>query len=189
MRRKREEIALLEKGGASEDDILAAKAKYHALSSEYARFSKAMNLPQQRERISVDGLKGFSVDKHIEYLTTKDYNDIIYLKGTLSNSSARKWYIEHDKTIPDLIDKSLPIEQQARQACELRNQFRTQARDLMRDQIAREQLDITDPNKSFDELIFDKMERKGLTRDEAVMDILKTSTKTRKTVNKKFGLE
>ncbi len=122
-------------------------------------------------------------------MTTKDYNDIIYLKGTLSNSSARKWYIEHDKTIPDLIDKSLPIEQQARQACELRNQFRTQARDLMRDQIAREQLDITDPNKSFDELIFDKMERKGLTRDEAVMDILKTSTKTRKTVNKKFGLE
>lgn len=58
LRRKREEIALLEKGGASEDDILAAKAKYHALSSEYARFSKAMELPQQRERISVDGFKG-----------------------------------------------------------------------------------------------------------------------------------
>ena len=58
MRRKREEIALLEKGSTSEDDILAAKAKYHALSSEYARFSKAMNLPQQRERISVDGFKG-----------------------------------------------------------------------------------------------------------------------------------
>jgi hypothetical protein len=58
LRRKREEIALLEKGGASEDDILAAKAKCHALSSEYARFSKAMNLPQQRERISVDGFKG-----------------------------------------------------------------------------------------------------------------------------------
>lgn len=58
LRRKREEIALLEKGGASEDDILAAKAKYHALSHEYAQFSKAMDLPQQRERISVDGFKG-----------------------------------------------------------------------------------------------------------------------------------
>lgn len=58
MRRKREEIALLEKGSTSEDDILAAKAKYHALSSEYAQFSKAMDLPQQRERISVDGFKG-----------------------------------------------------------------------------------------------------------------------------------
>lgn len=58
LRRKREEIALLEKGGASEDDILAAKAKYHALSHEYAQFSKAMDLPQQRERISVDGFNG-----------------------------------------------------------------------------------------------------------------------------------
>ena len=58
LRRKREEIALLEKGSAREDDILAAKAKYHAISHEYAQFSKAMNLPQQRERISVDGFKG-----------------------------------------------------------------------------------------------------------------------------------
>ncbi|MBQ1353423.1 MAG: minor capsid protein, partial [Ruminococcus sp.] len=54
LRRRREEIELLEKGEADEDDILAAKAKYHALSSEYAEFSKAMNLPQQRERISID---------------------------------------------------------------------------------------------------------------------------------------
>ena len=59
--RKREEIELLEKGEANEDDILAAKAKYHALSSEYAEFSKAMNLPQQRERISIDGRKGVDV--------------------------------------------------------------------------------------------------------------------------------
>lgn len=61
LRRKREEIELLEKGGASEDDILAAKAKYHALSSEYAQFSKAMGLPQQRERISIDGRRGIDV--------------------------------------------------------------------------------------------------------------------------------
>ena len=61
LRRKREEIELLEKGEADEDDILAAKAKYHALSSEYAEFSKAMNLPQQRERISIDGRKGVDV--------------------------------------------------------------------------------------------------------------------------------
>ncbi len=61
LRKKREEISLLEKGGANEDDILAAKAKYHALSSEYSQFSKAMNLPQQRERISIDGRKGVDV--------------------------------------------------------------------------------------------------------------------------------
>ena len=61
LRKKRGEIELLEKGGANEDDILAAKAKCHALSIEYAEFSKAMNLPQQRERISIDGLKGVDV--------------------------------------------------------------------------------------------------------------------------------
>ena len=61
LRRKRGEIELLEKGEANEDDILAAKAKYHALSNEYAEFSKAMNLPQQRERISIDGRKGVDV--------------------------------------------------------------------------------------------------------------------------------
>ena len=61
LRRKRGEIELLEKGEANEDDILAAKAKYHAVSNEYAEFSKAMNLPQQRERISVDGRKGVDV--------------------------------------------------------------------------------------------------------------------------------
>ncbi len=61
LRRKREEIELLEKGGANEDDINAAKAKYHALSNEYAAFSKAMNLPRQRERISIDGRKGVDV--------------------------------------------------------------------------------------------------------------------------------
>ena len=61
LRKKRGEIELLEKGEANEDDILAAKAKCHALSIEYAEFSKAMNLPQQRERISIDGLKGVDV--------------------------------------------------------------------------------------------------------------------------------
>ena len=61
LRRKRGEIELLEKGEANEDDINAVKAKYHALSSEYAEFSKAMDLPQQRERISIDGRKGVDV--------------------------------------------------------------------------------------------------------------------------------
>lgn len=61
LRKKREEIALLEQGKASEDDILAAKAKYHALSDEYAKFSKAMGLPQQRERVRIDGRHGVDV--------------------------------------------------------------------------------------------------------------------------------
>ena len=44
-------------------------------------------------------------------------------------------------------------------------------------------------NFTFEELIESKMRRKGLTREEAVLDILKTATKTRKSVNKSLGLE
>jgi len=61
MRVKREEIALLESGGASDEEIDAEKARYHAISSEYAQFSKAMNLPQQRERINIGVAQGIDI--------------------------------------------------------------------------------------------------------------------------------
>lgn len=96
---------------------------------------------------------------------------------------------EHDEKIPDLIDKSSSIEKQAREAFELRNSFRTITRDMMKDQKTRKELDKSDPNKTFEELLESKMKRKGLTREEAIADILRTATKTRNSVNKKLGLE
>lgn len=114
---------------------------------------------------------------------------IIKLQGKLSDVEVRKWYLSQDKRIPEQIDKSLPIEEQARQACNLRNKYRTQARDLMKNQEKRKQLDISDPNMSFEELIDKKMKQKNLTREKAIEDILKTSTKTRKSVNTALGLE
>lgn len=57
MRAQRQRIKLLQEGNASEDDIISAKVKYRTTSDEYVRFSKAMDLPQQRERVTVDGLK------------------------------------------------------------------------------------------------------------------------------------
>lgn len=56
LRAQRQEIKLLEQGHASEDDIIAAKARYFKTSHEYVEFSKEMGLPQQRERVAVDGL-------------------------------------------------------------------------------------------------------------------------------------
>ena len=69
LRAKREEIHLLEQGGADADDILAKKAKYHTLSSEYAEFSKAMGLPQERQRVNISPFKG--VDENIGKPLTK----------------------------------------------------------------------------------------------------------------------
>lgn len=118
-----------------------------------------------------------------------DYEEIKELKHSLPDRDVRIWYVNHDKKIPELIDKTQSIESQAHAACELRNRFRTQARELMADQQKRKELDITDPNKTFEELIKHKIKNKGLNRDEAIRDILKTATKTRKAVNKKYGLE
>lgn len=56
MRAQRQQIRLLQEGNASEDDIITARGRYRVTSAEYARFSKAMDLPQQRERVTVDGL-------------------------------------------------------------------------------------------------------------------------------------
>ena len=46
-------------------------------------------------------------------LTHRDYNDIIHMKGKMSDRDARLWYVAHDKNIPDLIDRTKPIEDQA----------------------------------------------------------------------------
>lgn len=56
MRALRKQIKLLKEGGASEDDLIAARSKYRATMAEYADFSKNMGLPQERERIYMDGL-------------------------------------------------------------------------------------------------------------------------------------
>jgi len=56
MRAQREEMALLEEGGADEDDLINCRARYMGTSHEYVRFSQAMGLPQQRERVYTDGL-------------------------------------------------------------------------------------------------------------------------------------
>lgn len=65
MRAERQEIKLLTEGGAGADDIMSANARYNKTSDEYARLSKAMNLPQQRQRVNIDRLGniGAKLDK------------------------------------------------------------------------------------------------------------------------------
>lgn len=64
MRAQRQQIKLLQEGGANEEDIINARCRYRGTSAEYARFSNAMNLPQQRERVTVDGLGNVGVGKY-----------------------------------------------------------------------------------------------------------------------------
>lgn len=86
MRADRQQIELLTQGGADDDTITGAKAKYFQRQDEYVKFSKAMGLPQQWERITVDGknalgsklpkkagnvnkISGDTVEKSVDYMS------------------------------------------------------------------------------------------------------------------------
>lgn len=114
--------------------------------------------------------------------------EIEIAEHSLSNKDARKWYLAHEAKIPEIIDKSLSLEQQARQAFELRNQFRTQARELMEDRVLAEQLHKKEPNKTWEEII-QRQRDKGFTGDDIYREIIASSQRSRTSVNKSLGLE
>lgn len=127
--------------------------------------------------------------KKQQALNKMDFSDMERLKGKLGNKEVRQWYKAHDEKIPDLLDKTLSLEKRARQACELRNQYRTQARELMKDQTARKELDMKHKNPTFDELLEYKRKKYGLSESEAYEDIIRSSTTTNKKYDKIAGIE
>lgn len=58
MRATRQQVKLLQTGGADEKDVILKKAKYQGQLQKYADFSKTMHLPEQKQRITQDGLRG-----------------------------------------------------------------------------------------------------------------------------------
>ena len=106
----------------------------------------------------------------------------------LSDVDARKWYLAQEAKIPDLIDYSQSLEQQAYQAFSLRNQYRTTARELMADRIKAESLYKTDPNRTWEQIIQKQID-KGLSGDDIYREIIKSSQRSRKSVNNSLGLE
>ena len=122
-------------------------------------------------------------------IESRDFEDLQIFLGKLDNLTVRKWYIYHDERIHELIDSSLPIEQKARMAFDLRNKYRTQARELMADQELRRKLDWTDPNPTWEGILRHKIKDKGMSYEQAVEDIYKTATKSNEKVNRNLGLE
>ena len=190
--RYQKDIAIAAK--ASGDIVARRECAYmiRELDKYYQKISAAAGLREQKTRAAVSN---FHWVKPTDELKRPTKRDIMALEKkmpavhSLSNKRAREWYLEHDARIPLLIDKNASVEEQARQAFELRNLYREITRDLMKDQEARKELDKSNPNWTFEGLIAHKMEHKKLSRDEAIADILKTATKTNAEVNAKFGLK
>lgn len=58
MRKSRQDIKLLQEGGADEMELMLKKAKYQGQMQTYRAFSEKMGLPEQMKRITQDGLRG-----------------------------------------------------------------------------------------------------------------------------------
>lgn len=58
MRKSRQDIKLLQEGGADEMELMLKKAKYQGQMQKYREFSKVMGLPEQMKRVYQDGLRG-----------------------------------------------------------------------------------------------------------------------------------
>lgn len=56
MRKQRQDIKLLNGGNVAEDDLINIQAKYRGTMAQYKKFSDEIGLPQQKERIYIDGL-------------------------------------------------------------------------------------------------------------------------------------
>ena len=156
--------------------------------------STAAYLTAEQQQLAYDlGSRASDSQRAVSYANGGQIGQAIENQGhggiiKYNNIDVRTWYIEQVNHIPDLIDTSASKEQRARQAFELRNQIRNEAREMMEDLELRKQLDQQRPNITFEELVESKMRRKGMTKEEAIWDIYVTATKTNEKVNHELGL-
>lgn len=58
IRATRQQVRLLQEGGADEKAIILKKARYQSQMQNYVDFSRKMGLPEQKQQILQDGLRG-----------------------------------------------------------------------------------------------------------------------------------
>lgn len=109
------------------------------------------------------------------------------LSCKLSNKEVREWYLSQESRIPSLLDERATLKEQANQAFNFRNQFRTEARSIMQDRVEAEFLDYADPNFSWDEIV-NIYKGRGYEGDALWNKIIEGSQKSRKTANEASGV-
>lgn len=118
-----------------------------------------------------------------------DFSQMGKLKERLGNKEVRLWYKSQDEKIPNLVDGTKSSREQAIRAFNLRNEYRTQARELMKDKKAREELDRNHKNPSFEQIMEHKKKKYGLTDEEAYQDIIRSSATTNKKYDRIAGVD
>lgn len=116
-----------------------------------------------------------------------EFADISHLQGRIGNYEVRLWYAYHVEHIKDYFHEEDSLETQARIAFSLRNEYRTNARLLMSDKSAVENLNATKKNRTFEELVA-KASLKGLSGDDIYKDIIRSSMHHNEEYDKKAGI-
>jgi len=163
--------------------------------AHYANFLKDSNVDRALTSADVDipvegmgrRIASASVNTNF-YVTSEGVAIPQSMYHSLSDVDVRSWYLSQEAKIPELIDYSKSLKEQAYQAFSLRNQYRTAARELMADRIKAEALYITDTNPTWTQIIQKQMD-KGLSGDDVYREIIKSSQRSRKSVNRMYGLE
>lgn len=109
-------------------------------------------------------------------------------KTSGSNEDIREWYYVNIHDIPNRIDYSLTIEQQAKQASDIRNKIKIEARKAMKDKELANKLNEKEKPKTLNQLIDSKMYRYEMTREEALKDVIRSASTTNESVDSElFG--
>jgi hypothetical protein len=106
---------------------------------------------------------------------------------SLDNLSTRVWYHKELAKIRSRLDKTLPLEEQAKQASNLRNEIRNVARDLMSDRMTAEALITNLPNRSWDDIVA-SYTAKGFSGDALWNEIINASMRSNAKIDTLFGL-
>lgn len=105
----------------------------------------------------------------------------------MSNVDVRTWYLQQESTIPDLLTADADLQTQAMQAHDLRNTFRTEARFAMQDQEAAAQLNATNPNLTWEQVV--AKYSTDYSGDELWQQIINASQRSRASVNQQLGVK
>ena len=111
-------------------------------------------------------------------------------RESLSNKDAREWYVNTQlPKMKELGNRILTLEERAKFHFNFRNQARKDTRDAMKDRKKAEELDRTDPIKTWEKWIEDVKKRKGLTKMEDIYNYtIEASSRSRPSVNESLGI-
>lgn len=104
MRRQRQEIKLLEKGGADENDIINAKTRYRSTMAQYAEFSEQMGLPHEMQRVYADGLKNVGGRGKLANTVKNDIISTRIRNGEYSTKLSKQQYSKHVEGTKQYLD-------------------------------------------------------------------------------------